>query len=110
MRLLFDQNVSWRLVDALGHVYPGSTHVRTVGLASADDATVWEYARANGFTIVTKDAEFHQRSFLFGAPPKVVWIRRGNCSTDEIESLLRDRQDTLLAFERDHEAAFLALS
>ncbi len=110
MRLLFDQNLSWRLVDALRDLYPDSTHVRTVGLASTDDAPVWEYARVNSLTIVTKDADFHQRSFLLGAPPQVVWIRRGNCSTDDIESLLRDWHDALLAFERDHEAAFIALS
>lgn len=62
-----------------------------------------------GFTLVSKDADFHQRSFLFGYPPKVVWIRRGNCSTDDIERLLRQHHAEVLAFERDDQGTFLAL-
>ena len=81
MRLLLDANLSPRLVGSLDDLYPGTTHVREVGLASAEDSTIWECAAANGFTIVSKDADFHQRSFLLGYPPKVVWLRRGNCSS-----------------------------
>jgi predicted nuclease of predicted toxin-antitoxin system len=55
-------------------------------------------------------AEFHQRSFLLGPPPKVVWIRRGNCSTGDIETLLRQRHPDLLAFDADPDRSFLALS
>lgn len=90
-------------------LYPQSVHVRDVGLASADDAVVWEFARANGLTIVTKDADFHQRSFVLGSPPQVVWIRRGNCSTDAIIDLLERRRDAIEAFGRNPEAAFLVL-
>lgn len=66
MRLLLDENLSPRLVGSLDDLYPGTTHVREVGLASAEDSTVWGYAATNGFTIVSKDADFHQRSFLLG--------------------------------------------
>jgi len=62
-----------------------------------------------GLVIVSKDADFHQRSFVRGAPPKVVWIRRGNCSTDEIAGLLRQFHGEMLAFEQDTEGTFLAL-
>jgi predicted nuclease of predicted toxin-antitoxin system len=79
-----------------------------LGLASADDAVVWAYAAAHGLTIVSKDADFHQLSFLRGAPPKAVWIRRGNCSTDDIERILRGQQADLLTFE-EAEAAFLII-
>ena len=110
MRLLFDQNLSWRLNRALAGQYPDAVHVREVGLATADDAEVWAYARANQLTIVTKDADFHQRSFLLGAPPKVIWIRRGNCSTNEIIEILRRQRMAIEAFDRDPEAAFVILS
>lgn len=109
MKLLFDQNLSHRLVSALPDAYPGSIHVREVGLREASDEAVWQYAVRNGLAIVSKDSDFHQRSFLHGAPPKVIWNRRGNCSTTEIEQILRDRRADLDTFDRDEEAAFLTL-
>ncbi len=110
MKLLLDQNLSPRLAGTLAALYPRTTHVRDVGLQAADDDTVWAYAAERGYAIVSKDADFHQRSFVLGHPPKVVWIRRGNCSTAEIEEILRARQVDLLAFERDEHGAFLALT
>lgn len=110
MRLLFDQNISPRLVQELADCYPESLHVRDIGLQSSSDEAVWAYAAEHGLTIVSKDADFHQRSLLFGTPPKVVWIRRGNCSTNDIQALLRTRLADLTAFERDTVKAFLALS
>ena len=80
-----------------------------MGLQAADDGTLWAHAAEQGFAIVSKDADFHQRSFVLGYPPKVVWIRRGNCSTAEIEEILRVREADLLAFEQDEDGAFLAL-
>jgi predicted nuclease of predicted toxin-antitoxin system len=110
VKLLLDQNLSPRLAHTLAPVYPDTTHVRDVGLQAADDDTVWAYAAEHGFVIVSKDADFHQRSFVLGPPPKVVWIRRGNCSTVEIEGILRNHEADLLAFERDDQEAFLALA
>ena len=110
MKLLFDQNLSPRLVPALADVYPGSVHVREVGLRDADDEAVWRYAAGQGLVIVSKDVDFHQRSLLFGPPPKVVWIRLGNASTGQIERFLRTRREALLAFEQDQGAAFLAVA
>ncbi|HEX4600812.1 MAG TPA: DUF5615 family PIN-like protein [Gemmatimonadales bacterium] len=109
MRLLFDQNLAASLVERLADSYPSSVHVRDVGLASADDAVVWAYAAEHGLTIVSKDADFHQLSFLRGAPPKAVWIRRGNCSTHEIEEILRAHRRTLLSFEEASDATFLVI-
>lgn len=110
MRLLFDQNLSPYLKNVLRDLYPQSLHVRDIGLASADDLIVWEYARDRSFVIVSKDSDFRQLSFMFGHPPKVVWIRRGNCSTSEIERILRNRYRDLVAFYEDEPGAFLALS
>ena len=91
-------------------MFPESTHVRDVGLARATDAAIWRYARDHDLTIVSKDSDFHQVSFVQGSPPKVIWIRRGNCTTADIEALLRSSRSEILAFGAEAEAAFLALS
>ena len=110
MKLLLDANVSPRLVAGLADVFPGSVHVREVGLARATDAAIWGYARDQGLTTISKDSGFHQESFVRGPPPKVIWIRRGNCTTADIEALLRFNRTGILTFGADAEAAFLALS
>jgi len=109
VKLLFDENLSPRLVALLSSTFPESCHVRDVGLARADDDTVWSYAKDQGLVIVSKDSDFHQRSFVLGFPPKVVWIRRGNCTTKEIANLLQAHQSDLLVFVSNTEAAFLEL-
>jgi predicted nuclease of predicted toxin-antitoxin system len=88
VKLLFDQNLSPRLVARLAASFPGSSHVALLGLDQADDADIWAYACTHGFVIVTKDSDFNEMSLMHGVPPQVVWIRRGNCSADEIEGLL----------------------
>lgn len=110
MRLLFDQNLSYRLVALLAKEYPGSVHVRDVGLSAADDQVVWIHAAQSGLAIVSKDSDFQQRALLYGPPPKVIWVRLGNCTTNAIATLLRARHDDVLAFEADPAAAFLVLS
>jgi predicted nuclease of predicted toxin-antitoxin system len=110
MKLLFDQNLSHRLVALLSAEYPGSQHVRNVGLATAADTAVLNYAASQGMVIVSKDSDFQHRALLRGQPPKVVWFRLGNCPTAAVVNLLRLRHADLLAFEADPVASFLALS
>ncbi|MGH9379927.1 MAG: DUF5615 family PIN-like protein [Thermoanaerobaculia bacterium] len=110
MRLLFDQNLSDRLLHILADEYPGSVHLRHVGLRRADDDEVWRYALDHRLTITSKDSDFHQRSFVQGHPPKVVWIRTGNCSTDRIADILRRHRPELEAFDRDEDTSLLILS
>lgn len=109
MRLLLDQNLSHKLVPRIAGEFPGSMRVRDAGLSSAGDSDVWVYARTNGFTIVSKDGDFHQMSFVRGHPPKVVWIRAGNRTTREIERIILGRARILRSFLRDEEAAILVL-
>jgi predicted nuclease of predicted toxin-antitoxin system len=97
--LLFDEQLSERLVNVLGDVFPGSLHVRHAGAGGASDALVWQRARELGCTVVTKDEDFQRLAILRGAPPKVVWIRLGNCSTEEVAELLRQRRRDIEAFE-----------
>jgi predicted nuclease of predicted toxin-antitoxin system len=109
VKLLFDQNLSHRLVNALKTEFPDSTHVRDIGLSSAEDIVVWEYAKEFGFAIISKDTDFSQRSFLLGAPPKVLWIRLGNCSTQQIENVLRSYRDDIYDFGSNKESSFLVI-
>jgi len=110
VKLLFDQNLSHKLARRVADLFPNSTHVREVGLKEAEDPAVWEYAKQQSFLIVSKDADFHQRSFLLGFPPKVVWIRLGNCTTAEVEQVIRKNFESIKVFAEDEEAAFLILS
>ncbi len=110
MKLLFDENLSPRLVHLVAELFPGSTHVSNVGLASADDESVWSHASEHDFVIVSKDSDFHQRSFVKGAPPKVIWLRCGNCGTQEISEILQKYQTDCELFANDPETAFLEIS
>jgi predicted nuclease of predicted toxin-antitoxin system len=110
MKLLFDENLSHKLVRQLADLFPDSVHVREVGLKAADDPLVWDYAKNNDLMIVSKDSDMHQRSFVFGYPPKIVWIRLGNCSTSDVEKLLRKNFAAIKSFYEDLYASFLSLS
>lgn len=81
-----------------------------MGLKAADDSIVWEYAKANRFVLVSKDSDFHQRSLVPGHPPKAVWVWLGNCSTADVEALLRHYEQTINALKDDLEVSFLSLS
>jgi len=107
VKLPFDENLSPKLVELLAKEYPGSVHLREAGLLGASDDRIWEHARTEHYTIVSKDDDFRQRSFFEGAPPKVVWLQVGNAGTDAIVELLRHERERLLAFEAEDESALL---
>ena len=109
MRLLFDEQLSEGLVTAIHDLFPDSLHVRLLGKGGASDLVIWQLAREHGCVLVTKDEDFHRLSVLRGAPPKVVWLRTGNCATAEIVQLLRDRADQVRTFELQSEVTFLEL-
>jgi predicted nuclease of predicted toxin-antitoxin system len=103
MRLLFDQNLSFRLCQDIADIFPGSSHVRILGLDEADDLAIWNFAKANGFTIVSQDADFAEMAALLQPPPKVIWLRVGNQSTSTIATVLR--QNAVLITALDHDDA-----
>ena len=109
MKLLFDENLSVRLVVLLQADHPGSAHVEQLPGRGRSDAEVWEYARSNSFAITSKDNDFRQRAFLLGPPPKVVWLSVGNAGTDAIAALVRARAEDLKRFEANPEEALLAI-
>ena len=108
-QLLFDENLSPRLPALLGDQFPGSRHVRDVGLRGATDQDIWNFAAAAAFTIVTKDDDFRGLSLLRGAPPKVIWLVIGNCTTREILQVLTENDASLYSFIIEPSTALLAL-
>ncbi|MBN2580772.1 MAG: DUF5615 family PIN-like protein [Pirellulales bacterium] len=109
MKFLFDHNLSPRLVQRLADVFPQSAHVSSLGLEKESDFVVWTYAQANAFDIITKDTDFNDLVFLHGFPPKIVWLRLGNCTTTEIEDALRKNADLIQQFIADSESGVLEL-
>jgi predicted nuclease of predicted toxin-antitoxin system len=109
VKLLFDENLSSRLPALLADVYPESAHVHHCGLGSGDDSAIWQYAKKNGYTIVSKDSDFQESSVLHGHPPKLIWLRAANCSSDEIEDLLRMALPILQRFIQEDQESCLVL-
>jgi predicted nuclease of predicted toxin-antitoxin system len=109
MKLLFDQNLSRRLVGLLAAEYPGSQHVVGAGLAQTDDLSVWRYAAGQDLIIVSKDSDFRHLSLLHGPPPKVIWLRVGNGPTTSVAALLRSRLADVQAFAAKPALALLVL-
>jgi predicted nuclease of predicted toxin-antitoxin system len=110
MKLLFDQNLSPALVSLLATEFPDSAHVRTFGMRTSPDPEVWAFAAAHGYAIVSKDSDFEQRALAHGHPPKVVWLRVGNCRTALVANLLLSRLSDLLAFYADPTVSLLAVA
>ena len=101
--------MSPRLARTLAREFPGSTHVGGAGLRGAEDWQIWDYARNEGFAIVSKDVDFRERSYVEGAPPKIVWLDVGNAGTEAIEGLLRWERERVERFAASEES-FLILS
>lgn len=110
MKLLFDENLSPKLPNRLSDLFPDSLHVRDVGMKATTDPIVWDYAKNNDLVIVSKDADMHDLSLVFGNPPKVIWLRLGNCSTSQVENLLRREFSAINLFCEDDSLSLLALS
>jgi predicted nuclease of predicted toxin-antitoxin system len=110
VKLLLDQNLSDRLVEKWSGLFPDSAHVRALGLSAGDDTLIWETAKSGGFAVMSKDDDFRQRSLLFGQPPKVVWLKIGNCSTEEIDKLVLAHADRIREFGADPHSSLLVLT
>jgi predicted nuclease of predicted toxin-antitoxin system len=100
MKLLFDENLSFRLCRKLHDLFPGSSHVRLLGLERADDRAIWDYAKANEFALVTLDTDFAEMAGLLGPPPKVIRPQCGNQATMVIETVLRDQANSSWILDR----------
>jgi predicted nuclease of predicted toxin-antitoxin system len=104
MKLLFDQNISFRITKKLPNEFSGSIHVSDCGLSNCEDSEIWDFSKTNNFTIVTFDSDFYEISMISGHPPKIIWIRTGNITTDYLAELLVNNIDKIRAFlfDEDH--------
>jgi len=109
MKLLLDQNLSFRLIDTISSAFPDSKHVKDFDLVRAADSSVWSFARENGFAVVSKDGDFVNLALLLGQPPKLIYLRVGNCTTERVGELLLDSQDAIKDFLSDPIESVLTL-
>ena len=109
MKLLLDANISRRLIPRISETFPESSHVALLDLGDATDDEIWRYAIDHGFAILLEDEDFHQRALVSAPPPKVIWVRLGNCTTSDIEQAIQNGHDTIMAFLEDETASFLTL-
>lgn len=98
MKLLLDQNLSRRLLPGLAPLFPGTNQVQLLGMETETDSALWQFAKANGFAIVTKDSDFVEMSALYGQPPKVIWLNLGNVANTVVSAKLLEHADTIRAF------------
>jgi predicted nuclease of predicted toxin-antitoxin system len=110
MKLLFDENLSPKLPQRLNDIFPDSLHVRDIGMKATIDPIVWDYAKDHDLMIVSKDSDMHDLSLVLGNPPKVIWLRLGNCSTSQVEALLCRDFNAIELFYKDDNLSLIALS
>lgn len=103
MKILFDQNISFRILKLLPPDYNAAEQVRTVGLEGASDREIWDYAKVNDFAIATFDADFADIAYLRGFPPKIIWLRTGNMTTPEIVRLMERNRAIISNFLTEDE-------
>ena len=102
MKLLFDQNISFRVVKHLSTVFQECRQVRELFLENSADKKIWEFAKKEDFTIVTFDADFYDLVTLYGHPPKVIWLRIGNTSTENLAKSIEGHAEIIKAFITDN--------
>jgi predicted nuclease of predicted toxin-antitoxin system len=110
MKLIFDQNISFRIVKKIHHVFPEASDLRHLGLYDASDTEIWEYARQHQYAIVTFDSDFIDLTNLKGFPPKIIWLRIGNTATQQIAQMLIDNKERIVKFLDDKEVAFFEIA
>ena len=109
MKFLLDENLSYRILPKILDLYPNSAHVKEFDLIESDDGDIWDYAILNDYVILSKDSDFHQRSILDAPPPKLVFLRVGNCSTGTIVNLLRSKHEVIEIFAKMDSKSILVL-
>ncbi len=110
MKILLDQNISYRLVSKIKPIFPGIDHVKNVGLTNKLDKIIWDYAKRERFTIVTFDSDFYDLSLLFGHPPKLIWIKSGNTTTQNLTRILTEKAIQIQNFISESELGCLEIN
>lgn len=98
MKLLFDQNISYRVTKGIKHIFPFVKQVKELGLENLTDRRLWDFAQREGYAIVTFDSDFYDLNLVLGSPPKIIWLRIGNTSTEDIIKIFHDNFELIKAF------------
>jgi predicted nuclease of predicted toxin-antitoxin system len=101
MKLLLDQNISFRITNKIQDIFPGSKQVRELGLENSRDTGIWTFAKENAYCIMTFDGDFYDMGLVKGSSPKVIWLRLGNTSTHNIEKVIRKNFELIKTFLTD---------
>lgn len=109
MKLLLDQNISYRLVKKIESTFAGTEQVKKLGLENKPDRIIWDFAKKEGFTIVTFDSDFYDLSLLHGQPPKLIWIKSGNTTTKNLVKILKSKKIQIQGFIKDTELSCLEI-
>ncbi len=110
IKLLFDQNLSFRLVARLKDIYPDSIHIASVSLDKASDRDVWNYAKENNYTIVTKDSDFNEICTLYDFPPHIIWLRLGNSRIEAAQTALTIHKDAICSIVQENETGIIEIN
>lgn len=110
MKLLFDENISYRIVKKIQLEFPEVSHVKFHNLLKTDDLLVWEFSKSEGYTIITNDSDFNDFSLVWIFPPKIIWLRTGNTSTKHIVELLKAKKQVICDFINETDNGILILN
>ncbi|MFW0715607.1 DUF5615 family PIN-like protein [Pedobacter sp. N23S346] len=109
MKLLFDQNISHRIIKLLEADFLACDQIRRLKLENKSDKEIWTFAGQNNFVVVTFDADFYEFSNLYGHPPKIIWLRVGNNTTYEIAEVLIMKKQLINDFIEQDEFSCLEI-
>ncbi len=108
-KLLFDQNISPKIVRQVEADFPDSKQVRHVGLEDASDTTIFDYAKKHDYSVVTFDSDYVDLNVVKGIPPKIIWLKTGNLTTKSISELLRKNMSVIHKFLESEEEEILEI-
>ena len=109
MKLLFDENISFKITKKIIHLYPDSKHLSDLRLIQSTDFEVWDFAKKNRFSIVTFDSDFMDLALIKGFPPKIIWLKIGNTSTENLVTVLINNFIVINHFLKNDELSFLEI-
>lgn len=110
MKLLYDNNLSHKLVARLNDIFPDSTHVMLENLDESEDQKIWFFAKEKGYTIITKDADYNEISVIKGFPPKIIWLTIGNCKIQDVERIIRNKTIVINDFYQNENAGIIEIN
>ena len=110
VKLLFDQNLSYRLVARLQNLYPDSMHIAALDMDTSSDKEVWQYAKKEGFSIVTKDSDFNDMATLYGFPPHIIWLRLGNSRIEAVQEVLEKHYEKICEILQENETGIIEIT